>query len=77
VENINPTKIRSPDHSACSELLYRLRYPGPQHAEVITHMLTFILRVMLVRVLRLARQSPVQIFHCRAVGSITFPHAVL
>jgi len=27
-ENIAPTGIRSPDHLARSELLYRLRYPG-------------------------------------------------
>ena len=26
----HPTSIRSLDHPACSELLYRLRYPGPQ-----------------------------------------------
>jgi len=25
-----PTGIRSSDHPACSESLYRLRYPGPQ-----------------------------------------------
>ena len=30
VRNIlSPTRIRSPDHPARSELLYRLRYPGP------------------------------------------------
>ena len=29
VEYLAPTRIRSPDRSACSESLYRLRYPGP------------------------------------------------
>jgi hypothetical protein len=28
-ENLTPTGIRSPDHPARSELLYRLRYPSP------------------------------------------------
>ena len=28
-ENLAPTGIRSPDRPACSELLYRLSYPGP------------------------------------------------
>jgi hypothetical protein len=31
-----PTGIRSPDHPARSELLHRLRYPGPQ-IEYTTH----------------------------------------
>jgi hypothetical protein len=31
-ENLSPTEIRSPDHQARSESLYRLRYPGP-HAK--------------------------------------------
>jgi len=30
VENLAPTGIRSPDHPAHSELLYRLSYPGPR-----------------------------------------------
>jgi hypothetical protein len=30
VENFVPTGIRSPYSPACSESLYRLRYPGPQ-----------------------------------------------
>jgi hypothetical protein len=29
-ENLTPTGIRSPDRSARSESLYRLRYPDPQ-----------------------------------------------
>jgi hypothetical protein len=29
-ENLAPTGIRSPDRPDRSELLYRLRYPGPQ-----------------------------------------------
>ena len=29
-ENLTSTRIRSPDHPALSESLYRLRYPGPQ-----------------------------------------------
>jgi hypothetical protein len=29
-ENLAHTGIRSPDHPARRELLYRLRYPGPQ-----------------------------------------------
>ena len=28
-KNLTPTGIRSPDRPARSELLYRLRYPGP------------------------------------------------
>jgi hypothetical protein len=28
-ENLTPTGIRSPGRQACSELLYRLSYPGP------------------------------------------------
>jgi len=28
-ENLAPTGIRSPDHPASSEMLYRLSYPGP------------------------------------------------
>jgi len=28
VENLAPTGIRSPDHPACSQLLYRLHYPA-------------------------------------------------
>ena len=28
-ENLAPNGIRSPDRPACSESLYRLRYPGP------------------------------------------------
>jgi len=30
VENLAPTRIRSPDRPARSESLYHLRYPGPQ-----------------------------------------------
>jgi hypothetical protein len=30
-ENLAPTGIPFPNHPAPSELLYRLRYPGPQH----------------------------------------------
>jgi hypothetical protein len=30
VENLAPTGIRSPDRSAGSESLYRLRHPGPK-----------------------------------------------
>ena len=30
VENLAPTGIRSPDHPAHSESLYRLRFPGPR-----------------------------------------------
>ena len=29
-ENLAHTRIRTPDHPARSESLYRLRYPGPQ-----------------------------------------------
>ena len=29
-ENLAPTRIRSPERPACSESLYRLRYPGPE-----------------------------------------------
>jgi len=29
VENLDPTRIRSPDRPARSQSLYRLRYPGP------------------------------------------------
>jgi hypothetical protein len=29
-ENLPPTGIRSPDHPACSESLYRLSYPAPK-----------------------------------------------
>jgi hypothetical protein len=30
MENLAPTGVPSPDHPACSEVLYRLCYPGPQ-----------------------------------------------
>ena len=33
VENLAPTKIRSPDRPASSESLYRLSYPGPRPRE--------------------------------------------
>jgi hypothetical protein len=28
-ENLAPTGIQSPDHPACSKLLYQLSHPGP------------------------------------------------
>ena len=31
-ENLDPTGIRSPDHPACSQSLYRLRYPAHNYA---------------------------------------------
>ena len=34
-ENLDPFGIRSPDRTACSELLYRLCYSGPQKARSI------------------------------------------
>ena len=38
-ENLAPTGIRSPDHPARSELLYKLSYPGPYCENVIVTIL--------------------------------------
>jgi hypothetical protein len=39
-ENLAPTGIRFPDRPACSESLYRLRYPGPP--QTVTYLYMYI-----------------------------------
>jgi hypothetical protein len=41
-----PTGIRSPDHPAHSESLYRLRYPGSFYIHVYVHVFNFTLIVV-------------------------------
>ena len=36
-ENLAPTGIRSPDRPACSQSLYRLRYPAYQHVRDLSY----------------------------------------
>ena len=36
-ENLTPTGIRSPDHQARSESLYRLSYPWPRGSQVFSN----------------------------------------
>ena len=46
-ENLGPTGIRSPDRPNCTELLYRLRYPNPQHITIFSRKRTMLFETAL------------------------------